>query len=292
MEEQRVPEQLTSVPSCCIWCGAAGPDIVFDRSHVIPSSCGNEDLVLPPPIVCQKCNSSFTKLERTFADEPGFNFKATLLGIESGRGHRSFTHDRYGFGPVLSSIAARPNKHITATIEERQFGTDELEYVATLVIDDVQVDVPSVRLQTTPRWCRLYSRAIHKILLEWYAYLYYVRGRVDGLAPTDSAFDALRAFVRNGYPQQLNRPVARRFVGLSDAMDLLILPAPELVLGLDLMGTRYACALTGELEAVARLVLAVAESGPERTVLIHESFEVFDKGPYTISGVWKPLMDA
>src|SRR5262245_46529433 len=49
----------------CLFCASEGNSFT-SKEHVFPESLGNETIVLPPGVVCDKCNNYFSKLENQF----------------------------------------------------------------------------------------------------------------------------------------------------------------------------------------------------------------------------------
>ena len=260
--------------------------IASDISHVVPASCGNETLVLPPPIVCKPCNHSFRKVEQAFADEPLFNFQASTLGVVHGRSGKRFAHDRYGLGDFITSHPSP--RAIRIEFEETMVGSAALEYAVEVEIAGVRKTIALQRLELIPRRLALLSRVIYKMLFEWYANAYYVKGK-DIPAPTDPVFNDVRSYAREGYPQNYVRPYLRFLTGMTDAMDFYVVrEPPPLVFEMDLLGTHYCGALTGTRAEVLDAIRDRAGTVAVRSVVVADTVEVVDPGPHTIAGSWAP----
>ena len=276
---------LVRQPDACLWCLTPTTGVASDMSHVIPASCGNEELVLPPPIVCKHCNRSFQKVEQAFAEEPLFNFQASTLGVVHGRTGRRFSHDRYGLGDLITS-QAEP-RDIRVEMDEKLVAATALEYEVDVVVNGDCARIPVNRLESTARRLTFLSRAVHKMLLEWYANCYYVKG-YDIPSPSHAIFNDVRAYARRGYPPNYVRPYLRFHAGISDAMDLYFVPTPEIVLEMDLLGTHYCGALTGARSDVLKALYGRANAIAHRSLLIANPVEVIDHGPHTTVGTWFP----
>jgi hypothetical protein len=134
----------------------------------------------------------------------------------------------------------------------------------------------------------LYSRAIHKIMFEWYARSYYVKKQFEPgtIDPWDSSYDPLRKFVRYGEPQSDVWPVLRFATGITNEVAFLVSrQGPSVVGEMLLLGLRYVAVLTpGPAEAIVR---QLAKNAQVRAHLFSTRFEVLDHGQPTISSYFK-----
>ncbi len=74
-------------------------------------------------LVLKTQQRQFKKIERVFAAEPEFNFKAALLGVPNARTGKPFTHDTFG---------------VTEKLPPREPGTSR----ATLIVDSTDASTP------------------------------------------------------------------------------------------------------------------------------------------------------
>jgi hypothetical protein len=273
-----------------MWCLATGPQVVYNLSHVIPASCGNNQLVLPPPIVCKRCNSSFGKIEQVFANEPEFNFKAALLGVPNARTGKPFTHDRFGVFKALPPRQPGASRDFDANVNLNLHGGTRLEVVPRLTVNGINVPLPPVSVNISSRWLALYSRSVHKILFEWYAHHYYVTGQLPDRydAPTNHRFTDLRRFVKRGQPMLTPRILVRWYEGTSNAMNFVIDGDSALLLTeMNLMGTHYVAALAED-NAVVKVALShVAGQLPEPALIFAEDLLAIGTTGCSVRTTWK-----
>src|SRR5690242_4319755 len=70
----------------CIFCKRLRAGNV-SVEHILPESIGNKKLVLPPNVVCDKCNSYFgSHLDQTFIHAPGVDLARALVVSETKKG--------------------------------------------------------------------------------------------------------------------------------------------------------------------------------------------------------------
>jgi len=57
------------------------------QEHIFPESLGNTELVLPPGVVCDRCNNEkLSTLDQTICDFMPISLRRTMLGIPSKAG--------------------------------------------------------------------------------------------------------------------------------------------------------------------------------------------------------------
>jgi hypothetical protein len=281
---------LQRQPSACIWCRTTDPAADYNLSHVIPASCGNEELVLPPPIVCSRCNGNFTKIEQAFAREPEFNFKAALLGVPNARTGKPFTHDRFGISEKLPPRASGESRSFTANINLNLHGLTQIEVVPNVTLNGVELSLPPVADPVTPRWLGLYTRAVYKILFEWYAHHYYVTGRIPSnhAEPTDEPFENICRFVK---AQRYRGPrlILRTHETIDDAMDYEInLDSNLMLTRMNLLGTHYVGALVGDNATIEVELSRIAQQAALPTLALGSTLRAYgtESGPRTTE--WTP----
>jgi hypothetical protein len=187
------------VPNRCIWCREARPGATFDASHVVPKCVGNEQQILPPGVVCRKCNNYYgSKVEPALLDDPQFHVRAVVLGLVDPQDMNTF-RDRL--------FEAR---HAPATTPKRKLDLKANIHGSTLDLDVAYTIEGRLTRDYSQRQLKLLSRAIHKIAFEGLAWTVYVKGLPEPPDPFSPAFDPLRAWARRGEPQNSVRPVLRR----------------------------------------------------------------------------------
>lgn len=147
----------------CLFC--RGHDGGFlSREHVFPESLGNTDLVLPPGVVCDRCNNTvLSQIDSALCDFPAVVLRRTMLGIPSKSGRlpvsrmSGFTMTHIpgvgGQDPTLRFDSGGPQGIIQET-ETLPDGRVRLEWSGT----------GGRRL--TPRYASEISRALLKVALE------------------------------------------------------------------------------------------------------------------------------
>jgi len=273
-----------------MWC--LSPDGPFDLSHVIPASCGNNELVLPSPIVCEHCNGSFKKIERVFAAEPEFNFKAALLGVPNARTGKPFTHDRFGVTEKLPPREPGTNRAFVAGVHLNLNMQDppKLEVIPSLTVNEIEVPLPPVTTVTTLRWVELYSRSVYKILFEWYAHHYYVTGRIreTSPAPTDERFHGLRRFVKCGQPQGNPRMLIRWYETTNNTMDWWVDENSDVLLTeMNLMGTHYIGALAGNNAVAEQRLNELIERIPRPALVFSDNVRATGAIESSLTTLWR-----
>jgi hypothetical protein len=248
-------------------------------------------LVLPPPIVCTKCNGSFRKIEQLFAEEPEFNFRAALLGPPNARTGKPFTHDRFGVAELLSRRDPETHRNYVADINLNLHGATQIELVPQLSINRIVPLLPSASVRVTSRWLGLYSRSVHKILFEWYAYLYYVTGQIPEQcgAPTDDRFNDIRRLVRCGEPQGKPRMVIRWHETIDNAMNFQIDSNSDVLLvEMNLLGTHYIAALVGDGAAAEEGLTELIPRVPGTALVFSDELRVTGPTGSSVTTIWRP----
>jgi hypothetical protein len=186
------------VPGHCIWCRALTPPDdrrLSDVSYVLPACLGNERGVLPPGIVCRRCNNSFgTRLEPILLDFAPLRMSAALLEVVDPRDGKLFRDTILGHTPIPDA----PSEVIDVLIDRPS--------PTTLVVNLRRPVVLNHTASYDARWLRLLSRAVHKFLFETIALKVYVLGHAEPVDLFDTAFDHVRKWVRRGEPQGPARP--------------------------------------------------------------------------------------
>jgi len=193
------PTIVLPIPGRCIWCLKPAPPndpSRSDTSHVVHACLGNaEQQVLPPGIVCKPCNGVFgTKLDRELIEFPPLRMNGALLEVMHHPDKKRLFRDSI---PDVGPIPDAPSEVIEVLI-----GCTSM----SLVLDLWRPIIGHYEVTYTTRRLRLLSRAVHKLLFESVAWHVYVRGHNEAVDLFDSAFDAVRRWVRYGEPQTTGRP--------------------------------------------------------------------------------------
>lgn len=70
----------------CIFC-RANSSTSRSREHIIPESLGNEEHILPPGVVCDRCNNYFAReVKKPFLNSPGIELLRFNQGLENKKG--------------------------------------------------------------------------------------------------------------------------------------------------------------------------------------------------------------
>lgn len=182
----------------CIWCRALTPPnsrLITDVGHVLPACLGNERYILPPGVVCRRCNNSFgSKLEPILLDFAPLRMSAALLEVVDPRDGKLFRDTVLGATPIPDA----PSEIIDIRIS-RQSPTDLVVNLRRPVVIDHIASYNARRL-------RFLSRAVHKFLFETIALQVYVIGHAEPVDLFDPTFDHVREWVRRGEPQGSARP--------------------------------------------------------------------------------------
>jgi hypothetical protein len=156
------------------------------REHVFPESVGNEDLVLPPGVVCDRCNNgSLSVLDKAFCDLHPINLRRTLLGIPNRNG--TIPTVRYSGGTlkfISGGDGGDPILEIRSTTSPRLVS-------APTQLEDGRVEVTlkgSGGRRMTEKYAAQLSRSLLKIALE--------SGWIDhGQQMYEPRFDYLRSVI-------------------------------------------------------------------------------------------------
>ena len=178
----------------CLFCKKISSSSV-SIEHIIPESLGNTKHVLPPGIVCDKCNNYFArKVEKPFLESSSVKSLRFDQGIESKRGRI----------PPVEGIL---HPGFKATIQK----FNNSPYLGYIHFDDpgafehiMETDKGTILLPYTgnPPEDRIVSRFLSKIAIEAFAYrLIAYQISVDSILD-DEQFDPIRRYAREGYPQE------------------------------------------------------------------------------------------
>ena len=186
----------------CIWCHDDTAVIGTNDSHVFPAALGNigdDAQVLPPGIVCSKCNNFFGRqIEVAFAREPHIH----VLRVTN---HLQDRHGRLRQDLFDTDHPAVGGAHMVIDTDESWPETNKLRLKISHTVTG------AIERQFTRRELSMFSRAIHKIAFETFVWLI----RVDGQQtdpPSDvysDRFDPIRQWARYGQPMNQIRPVLR-----------------------------------------------------------------------------------
>jgi hypothetical protein len=166
--------------SICIFCKHADVEFTTDEHPISESLAGPNDLVLPPGLVCDGCQSYFgSKVERHALDDPPFSVARTLIGVPTKK-RRSPRLDLGTQGLALGSptpgqFVYRPPPSGGVSISSEGVGM--------------------IRIPTDPKNPRLVARYLVRIGLALVA----ARSSENALSPQ---YDLARRFARYGPPGQ------------------------------------------------------------------------------------------
>jgi hypothetical protein len=198
------------VPNRCIWCLEEPPNATFkSESHVLPKCIGNiEKQVLPPGIVCDRCNKSFgRKVEPALIDEPILSTLAGILELRDIDSNFTYAHSPSGIHRIAHTEAEVSANRITLNTQYQIKGQpDKPDETRTI----------SKSKDYNKRALALLSRAVHKIAFESVAHklfvgagLQYARSEFEDIDIFDPGFNVIRDWVRYGKPQNSVRPALR-----------------------------------------------------------------------------------
>src|SRR6185437_4426826 len=192
--QQRADDRLrrTAATRGCLFCRRSDGGFT-SREHVFPESIGNQELVLPPGVVGDRCNNTtLSKLDGSLCEFSPRGIRRTMLGVPSkagkvptfrfSEGTIEYRAPTRGGQPGLV-FTARPGKEILREVDRLPNGQIKLEWNG------------SGGRRLTPRYASELSRSILKMALEcaWIDH---------GPAMLESRFDHVRAAVlgerRNG----------------------------------------------------------------------------------------------
>lgn len=188
------------IPNRCIWCLKTAPEATFDKSHVLPSCVGNHyQQVLPPGIVCKKCNGFFgSQVEPALLADPIFHVIAVFLAAVDPDDMNVFRNKIFDseHPPVeqpVRSLYIHP-KISSADITMAVKYSIEGKLAKTYKENDL----------------KKLSRAVHKIAFESLAWTAFVKGPPGPVDLFSEPFNVVRAWAKEGQPRHLVRPVLRR----------------------------------------------------------------------------------
>jgi hypothetical protein len=201
---------IKPIPNRCIWCLEEPPSATFkSESHVLPKCLGNIDKqVLPPGIVCDKCNNYFgTSLEPEFIDEPIISTLAGILEHRDIDSKFTYKHSPSGIHRAAHMSAEVSANRITLTTQYEIKGQpDKPEEIRTITKSK----------DYNKRALAFLSRAAHKIAFESIAHSLFVgtgsqtkNKGFENIDIFDSSFKVIRDWVRRGEPQHPVRPALR-----------------------------------------------------------------------------------
>lgn len=182
----------------CIFCKS---DSSFSKSveHIIPESLGNVEHILPPGVVCDKCNNYFSlKIEKQMLEQPYFFNIRFRQGIESKKGRTPLGRG-LSITPrseVAVGIEVKPEKQIYHVIWEND---KDLEKAISQKHGSIMI--PIIPLPQKDN--KIISRFIGKVGIEVLASRFLDHNEdLDGLID-DSQLDFLINYVRYGKPDVL-----------------------------------------------------------------------------------------
>jgi hypothetical protein len=198
---------IKPIPNRCIWCLEEPPSATFkSESHVLPKCLGNIDKqVLPPGIVCDKCNNHFgTSLEREFIDEPIISTLAGILEHRDIDSKFTYKHSPSGIHRTAHMSAEVSANRITLTTQYEIKGQpDKPKEVRTI----------NKTKDYNKRNLAFLSRAVHKIAFESMAHSLFVgtgsqtkNKDFENIDIFDRSFNVIREWARHGKPQNSVRP--------------------------------------------------------------------------------------
>jgi HNH endonuclease len=84
--QQSAPSHEIAIKRDCLFCKQGDGGFV-SAEHVFPESLGNTELVLPPGVVCDRCNNGpLSTLDQTICNFLPIKMRRTMLGIQSKAG--------------------------------------------------------------------------------------------------------------------------------------------------------------------------------------------------------------
>jgi hypothetical protein len=167
---------------------------------VLPECVGNDlQQVLPPGVVCKKCNGYFgTKIEPVLLGDPLFHVIAVFLRLVDPDDMNAFRDRLFD---VTHTPVAPPQRTLNLAVGIRG---RELSVDVTYKIQGC------LTREYSHKQLKLLSRAIHKIAFESLAWSLFVKGLDEPVDLFSASFKPVRAWAREGKPQNSVRPVLRR----------------------------------------------------------------------------------
>ena len=198
------------IPNRCIWCHGEPPSVTFNsESHVLPECVGNErQQVLPPGIVCDRCNKSFgRKVEPALIDDPIFNARVGILQLRDKKSEFTYERSPSGVHRTAHMEAEVSANRVTLVTQYEIKGQPGKPNETRLIKKSKDYD---------SRALALLSRAVHKIAFESLAHSLFVKSglkfeHIDlkNIDIFDRSFGAIRRWARYGEPQGSVRAVLR-----------------------------------------------------------------------------------
>jgi len=215
------------IPNRCIWCLEEPPSATFkSESHVLPECVGNEQQqVLPPGIVCDHCNESFSrKVEPTLIDDPIFSTRVGILQLRDKNGV-------FVYEPSPSGVHRKV--HLDARISGNKITVDTTQYEIKGQPSNPYESrsIPPKSKDYNKRSLALLSRAVHKIAFESLAHSLFVgtgkKFEYKALKDIDmfsQSLKIIRDWTRYGQPQNSVRTVLRfqKFEGTKKQKELTL----------------------------------------------------------------------
>jgi hypothetical protein len=136
---------------CCLFCLKSDGGFT-SREHALPESLGNQDLILPPGVVCDRCNTTtLSELDQLLCDFFPIKMRRTMLGIESKAGKVPTTKVMTGSVEHIGPNSLRFNQN----------GTKPLLWEAGRDADGIHLRMEaSGGGRMTPRYVAKLSRAV------------------------------------------------------------------------------------------------------------------------------------
>ncbi len=189
---------MTVIPNRCIWCHRTSSEVVFDRSHVVPESVGNDNQVLPSGVVCRPCNAYFgAKVEPALLADPVFHAQAVMLRLADPEDMNEFRDRMFD------------HQHPSQTPPARKLALSTHFDKNDLTLDVAYTIEGQLHRAYPPHDLAILSRAVHKIAFEGLAWSVFVRGIDASLDLFSSQFEPVRRWARQGSPPAPVRPVLR-----------------------------------------------------------------------------------
>lgn len=200
------------VPNRCIWCLEEPPSATFkSESHVLPECVGNEhQQVLPPGIVCDRCNRSFgRKVEPALIDDPIFSTRVGILQLRDKNG-------KFVYEPSPSGVHRKV--HVDAKVSGNKItvATTQYEIKGQPSKPYENRSIPPKSKNYDKKALALLSRAVHKVAFESLAHSLFVgtgqefeTEELKHIDMFDQSFKVIRDWVRYGQPQRSVRTVLR-----------------------------------------------------------------------------------
>jgi hypothetical protein len=254
------------LPNRCIWC--LRTNVPFDLSHCLPECVGNSNQhILPPGIVCKKCNSYFgSKVEPKLLSDPPFHIAAVALGLVDPDDMQRFRERLFdSTHPPDGAVNHDIHLKVHIDIPTGRFQTD-IDYT-------VKGRITLVYSVEDRRWL---SRAIHKIAFESLAWSLYVKGNDQFVNLFGSQFDGVRRWSRQGQPIGKVRAVLRRFpedLSPTWSHQIMTFPGDHFIVQLNLFGDWYVVSLTAKHDEALTNLKACVGQLPADAWVIGDTFE-------------------